>query len=541
MYLKYPILFISLVVTLASCSQVASVGSDPENLNLSGNLNNQVFRSEVATLEVDAKALDGDATLSVKRVDTRASLRIPPVDGVNSSFIMGEVPDKKFVGAWQVKTSGPQFTGGAALTVNGPSMEKSSSDTITELFSQNNTTGKVDLVGTYLSDQPIKIDNFSDLINDLKKNKQDTGLTFFAYSSSQTNYNKTCADQGGTTKYQSCSFAEKVLPTATVKSTRAVSNMRMLSWNVGNVAVTCVQYIYKDCYRVTERKISDVILGLEQTGGTPEVILLQELWHGNCKYQNENNWFTNYFNPRLCAPGLAGTSSIERILGAQGVRYNYMCSNTADLPNEPVTGQFGNIERYGLVLNGYECVAVRARGEIQLNYTYSVQPSCVGTNPDMNTNYLGRDVGVVMASARYRGLPLTLGSVHLTGIDKPDCRAVEIDTLRKDELALHPAHRLIAGDFNTEAMPYTFPFIHADGTAGGAAFRNAFSGVWGTPQNAYGKVLDNVFEPTAFYPGYTPSLDHVISDAFTGFCTRGIDIGGTDHTWTDCRLSSSYY
>jgi len=478
-------------------------------------------------------------------------LIIPPVNNVNSSFIMGDVIGKKFAGAWKIKVEAPDFASAAALSVNRPIGlgSQALSNTITELFMKDNTTGSVSLAGTFLNGQPIELENFGDMINELKADNQgqNVDMTLFGYTVDQASYDKTCLDEGGSTQYQACSFANKILNKATGIAPQNLSaqstNLRMLSWNLGNVALTCPQYIYKLCYRATERSISDQLLSLEQSGGKPDVIFLQEMWHGNCKYNDESNWFTNNFNPRLCAPSLKGTSSIQRILGNSGIRYNYTCSPTTDLPSAPVYNfiadyvntsigtNFSPI-RYGQIINGYECVAVSTSGNLRLTgVNYSVQPDCVN-NPDWSLDYPGRDVGTYFAGATLNGTSVDLGSVHLAGTTSPDCRQTEINKLVTD-MGKYAPLRLIAGDFNTQPLTSG---THVDNNIGDAAFRAAFNGPWGSANPAYGSIIDDANQSTSFYLNGNPALDHVISNAFSGYCSRGVDFQGTDHTWTDCRL-----
>ena len=481
----------------------------------------------MGTLNVSANALNGDATVTVTRLTSEKGLTIPPVNNVNSSFIIGDVPGKKFAGGWNIKVKAPKFTAAADLTVNRANGlgAQALSSTITEMFIKDNATGSVSLAATFLNDQPMKLENFADLTNELLADRKgsDADLTLFAYTAAQDKYDSVCIKEGGTTKYQACSFAEKILPARIGPQT--VRGLQTVSWNLGNVAITCGAYNYKLCYRTTERSISDQFLSFEQSFGKPDVIFVQEIFNSACTYIPEGNPFINGFNPRLCSPPVPNTTVMTRIFGAPGVRYNYYCTARVLVANQ--------------YINGTECTAVSIGSLVRLTgQGYHLNPACDGNpNPNLGTNYLGRDTGVFYVYATLVGKLLNLGNVHLIGTNQPGCRATQINAIRDDRF-LHTPSRIVGGDFNTE------PFN--DTTTGGAAFKNNFSsnefGYWPSATPGYGTVIDNARQSTAYYAaGYSPSLDHFISDSFTGFCTRGSNFNGTDHVWTRCFLNTTSY
>jgi Endonuclease/Exonuclease/phosphatase family len=506
-----------------SDSLPSSVLASNGTLTLSGDLNGQKLSNEIGTLNVSANALKGDATVTVTRLANDQGLKLPPVNNVNSSFIIGDVPGKKFAGGWNIKVKASKFTAPADLTVNRANVlsGQALNSTITEMFMKDNATGSISLAATFLNNQPLKLESFADLTNELMAAKQgsDADITLFAYTAPQDKYDGVCIKEGGTTKYQACSFADKVLPDKI--TTQAISGIQTISWNIGNVAITCNAYAFKLCYRSTERAVSDQFLSLEQSGGKPDVIFIQEIFNDACTYIPETNVLVNNFNPRLCSSP-SSTTTLSHILGAPGVRYNYYCT-----VRELVASQY---------INGYECIAVKVGSPIVLTgQGYQIHPACEN-NPNTATNYLGRDTGALFLYASLNGKPLNLGSVHLTGTNKPDCRKIQIDKIKADPQN-HPRPRIIAGDFNTE------PFN--DSTLGGIAFRDDFTsngfGYWASVAPTYGTIIDDAHQSTAYYVGYSPALDHVISDSFTGSCSRGGNFNGTDHVWTRCYLNSGSF
>lgn len=520
---------VGLAVLLAACGQSTSgppaqrvsftLSASAGVAGLSGS--GQRFHSPIADLTVLPAASPAAGQVSVEVNPAAPPIAVPPVDEVNSSFIMSAVPDKVYLGAWRVRASTPGLMAVARLLLKGASPAPAGS--VTETFVQDNTDGHVVLVSSFRDDQPFSFEDFGDRLSELERRGKRADLTFFAYRSSWTSYSTACLALGGGLEFGYCSFANKrVVPKLGAQQSLGMYQ-QVWSSNWGNVAQSCgaytqgANYQYKLCYQSTERRVSDALLAIERNR-KPDILLIQETWMGDCRYTPESTYGTS-INPRLCAPNTAGTPAINRVLGFYGSRYKWDCTNTQVIPSQ------------NLVVNGYECVAwnpmywdIVTREEFH--------PNCETADP--NVNYRGRDTGFHIVGLRSYGYNgggvLKAVTAHLAGTDDPNCRATQINALASLIRGRAPAFYLLGGDFNTDPLN--------DSTAGGNAFRSAFAGSWGTPAGAIGTLVDDPRQPTASYVGgYTPSLDHVITNAFTGGCSRGGSIDGLDHIWTLCNLS----
>lgn len=387
----------------------------------------------------------------------------------------------------------------------------------------------MNVVGTFPGQSEVVLDDFGDLVRERmdKTNGSAVNLTYFAYSAPLSDYKATCESEGGELMepQQYCSFRNKKLTAPSIKA-QSVAGMRVVSWNLGNVAQSCgtaslgANYNYKLCYTSTERRISDQLLAFEQTG-KPAVIFFQEVWHGDCRYTSES-WYGTYINQRLCASTVSGNNlnALARILGG---RYNYACTPTENVPADQ------------LVVNGYECVAVDPN-QMRLNSSApgglmgSFHPACAPV--DMAHNYMGRDTGYFYLNAVPVGSNsnVLLTTAHLAGIPNNDCRRTQLASLQGSQPFVNAGYAIYAGDWNTDPM--------ADGDPVSPQMRTTFSGVWGGTGYPLGNEIDNPYEPTAFYTWGTNNLDHVFARGFSGSCVRGPNFDGTDHTFTDCRLSS---
>lgn len=553
---KRSTLLLALAVTLASCSQdpVTPTQADspiaPESSNqgttlqAAPSLKQQTLSTPGADVTLYKGALNNGATFEIRRAGDKPV--IPPVAGVNSSFIMGEVPGKTFMGAWTITTTAEKLNAPATLTLKPETglSGQAAKERVTEVFVRDNTDGHVIVVGTFKGDAQLAIEDFGDRINEARGKTVD--LTYFAYSAPLSAYNETCIAQGGITTYGYCSFSTKQSSGKTSLKGQALKSqggvltsqslyLRNISWNLGNVASSCstttagANYNFKLCYSSTVRRISDQILAFEQTY-KPDIIMIQESFNGRCDYTSES-FYGNYINQRLCADGVPRVNAMQMIFGPSGTRYNWACTDTENLPNSQA------------VVNGYECVALDAGYFKFAPYTFfnppntALHPSCVDA-PDYSRNFLGRDTGYQVTNIKSIYNPtntLTVVNAHLAGTNASACRSAQLLGLEDSYLTNGQTYRLFAGDWNTEPLN--------DSTIGGQNFREVFSGPWASYSSTLGRAIDNVTDFTAYYGSgfYNLALDHVMSNTFTGSCTRGSNFDGTDHTWTDCRLSSSSF
>ena len=119
----------------------------------------------------------------------------------------------------------------------------------------------------------------------------------------------------------------------------------------------------------------------------PDIIAIRELFNDECKYIIDVDTFPNFRN-RVC--GRPPTSpdfqrQISRLLGLKGYRYDYHCSQKRDASESR------------RVVNGYECVAIRASLLEFAAPEFSIptiQPPCVdGGDSNPLVNYKGGDTG----------------------------------------------------------------------------------------------------------------------------------------------------
>ncbi|MFC6661409.1 hypothetical protein [Deinococcus multiflagellatus] len=461
-------------------------------------------------------------------------LSIPPVASVNSSFIMGEVPGKTFVGAWRVKTDAEPLQAPASLLLKTEATVSAqvAGNRITEVFLRDNTDGHVILVGSFKNGAALSIEDFGDRINEERGGPVD--LTYFAYMAPQGAYDAACLKEGGSTSAGYCSFAGKQIARkdlGTQHLSAQGQSLRVISWNLGNVAQSCststggANYNFKLCYTSTLRRISDQILGFEQAR-KPDILFFQEVWHGDCRYTSES-WYGTYMNQRLCASNARQVNALELILGPSGSRYNYRCTAKEVIPAT------------GLVVNGYECVAVNVN-VLKFSALSPTQPENVGVHPnceavDSTRNYKGRDTGYQVANVTRLsgGNALTLINAHLSGTVDKECRQRQLSELETNTYTAGKPFTLLAGDWNTEPTN--------DSTVGGQAYRETFAGPWTSATPTLASSVDDPTQDTAFYVHDALALDHVLSNSFTGSCTRGPNFDGTDHTWTDCSVGAQAF
>ena len=526
--MKKALLFLFPAALITSCGTstpsidptTATIQKSPTTLRLSGQLSGQTFQGNMVSLSVQPGALATKAEVTITQLAAGKAPAIPPVNTVNSSYIMGETPGAKLVSAWRVQVKAPTFQQGAKLSIEPPAAMQSQSNgerDVTEIFLHDNVRGTDALVGTYRGDVPLDITDFADRVNE--ELGQEVDFTYTAYRSTWANYVKACQKQQGDTELGYCSFRNKEVTIKKLAAQGVYRSMRALSWNVGNVAMTCDSYKYKVCYQATERRISDQILNLEQSGRF-DFIFLQEMWHGNCDAAGiGTSWWSSWVNPRLCDDPTRGTPSINRILGS---RYNSTCTQPAYDPSKGFT-------------NGFECVAVDQnkyyyQNLAALGNAQGYHPQCPSKPIDsVDTGFQVVQVGLYGSST-----PLMLINTHLAGTTSSPCRASQIEQLAYELRLRGKPYHLMAGDFNTE--PYN------DSTEGGGAFRYHFYTPMQTQAvDPVSGLLDAGNQPTAYYVWGSPSLDHVLSNAFNGSCGSGYDFDGTDHTWTVCELNSSVF
>lgn len=468
---------------------------------------------------------------------------IPPVNVVNSRFLMGEVPGRQSLGAWRVLSDARDLSLRGQLTLDRPLGTQGLVDAQTEVFVRDNLTGEVDIAGTFPGQSGLVLDDFADLLarKGRTRSGQATDLTYFAYTAPMVAYAETCRLQGGkiTGTQQYCSFADKKITprlSSQAISKQSIGNFRTVSWNLGNVAQSCglasggANYNYKICYSSTERSVSDQILSMEQFQ-KPAVIFFQEIWHGDCRYTPES-YYGTYTNQRLCASTVSSNTlnTLARILGVY--RYFWRCSAPEDLPADL------------LVVNGYECVAIDS-SVFNMNYAFPASagsvygeyhPPCDTASQDPNHDWEGRDTGYFYMNVTPVASPssnIMLVSSHLVGVNNSSCRSVQINALQRFSPLVSQPFNLMGGDWNTN------PLSSADPAA--PTMRNAFGGSWGEPAGAIGTLLDDPNEPTAFYTTGNQNLDHVMGRGFGGYCVRGPNFNGTDHTFTSCQTSAPGY
>lgn len=524
------VLALTTVLTACSQSDVPSpqVSTSSASLHATSVRGGETLRSSVAEIELPPGALRTPATFVVEGRPAGEVPRIPPVAEVNSSFIMGEVPGRSLLGVWHITSDAQDLRTPATLRLKpqGALGAQQASQTVSEVFVRDNVSGRITIVGTFTDGASLDIEDFGDRINEIDAS---IDLTYFAYRAPTAAYNATCAREGGSTAFGYCSFAEKKITGGKglrSQSLRAQSQyLRTISWNLGNVAQSCsastggANYNFKLCYTSTLRRISDQILKFEQTY-KPDIIMFQEVWHGDCRYTGES-WYGTYGNQRLCASNAPRGHAIYQILGSSGSRYHISCTPTEDVPGAR------------LVVNGYECIAVDI-GVLRFTATNSLRTACEAY--DSTRNYLGRDTGYQVAQVTRSwsgGNELTLVNAHLSGTVDEACRQAQLQTLESSSLTLNQPFNLFAGDWNTEPLN--------DSTVGGQAFREVFSGPWTSYSSTLAQTLDIPNQDTAFYVHDNLALDHVMSNTFTGNCVRGSSFEGTDHTWTDCSLNSSSF
>lgn len=555
--LKRVVLFSPITLALlTACGSTDPAAQRPDNgIDLPVSAVETTTSTLNATGKLDTLSLAGAASSVVFHTDATGQLKvqkltvvpaIPAVNEVYSSYIMHDVPGKAALGAWRVVTDVHDLKGPASLKLDRPAQlqTQATTPTTTEVFVKDNRTGTIDVVGTFPESSNLVLDDFGDLINERRRkdlSAASVDLTYFAYSAPTKDYQATCVSEGGeiVQPQEYCSFANKRLSASMRASSirpQALSNMRIVSWNLGNVAQSCstatagANYNYKLCYVQTERRISDQILAFEQTK-KPDVIFFQEIWHGDCRYTPES-WYGTYVNQRLCASNVPGNdqNTLNRILGW---RYYTHCTPTEDIPAD------------NLVVNGYECVAINP-DTLQANWNQpyspggfpydSLHPSCT-SNPDINHNYLGRDTGYAYYNAvpinSTNGPNIILVTGHLAGINLTDCRMAQLNELRNKAPFNSSPYALFAGDWNTDP--------NASGDPASSTMRSVFAGAWGAPTGNIGTEIDDPTQPTAFYANGNQNLDHVFGRGFTGQCTRGPNFDGTDHTFTDCTVSAATY
>lgn len=522
-------LLFALPLVLAGCAQVsapepttsqATAATPP--LHAAGNLSGQTFTAGALSLKVAPGALAAPASITVTPLPLSRATPIPPINNVFSAFIMREVVGARPVAVWRVQAQVSGVQGAASLAVAAPQglQAQGLRDDVTEIFERDNLRGTDTLVGTYRGDVPLEISDLADRLAEVRGGVAD--FTYSAYRSTWDRYAQACAAQQGDVELGYCSFRNKQVAAPAALQAQAplqYRRVRFLSWNIGNVAYSCNAYQNKVCYQTTERRISDQVLALEQSGGRFDYLFLQELWHGQCD-QTGIAAASGSSNPRLCDAPTRGTHSIGRILGS---RYATTCTQAG-------------YEQKGYV-NGYECMGIDQNRYTIVNSALYGTPQ--GYHPYCASNPSnGVDTGfqVIQTTLAGGSSPLTMVNVHLAGTTSSECRATQLDALANSLRSSGSLSNLIAGDFNTE------PFN--DSTAGGVAFRRAFK-VAGRESEAPSPVaalLDAGTTPSAFYVWGSPALDHVLSNTFRPYqsderCTFGGNFNGTDHTWMDCRLS----
>jgi len=457
------------------------------------------------------------ASFSAVNLGPATALPVPPVDGVNARFLMNEVPGRTVVAALRLRYDGGQLGGPSTLRLESALSASADADSVTEAFKLDEVSGVTELVGAWHGREPVVIPDLSETLEHARADgTQVRSLKVVFLRARQSAYDRTCRAQGGDPAPGWCSFANKpVAPRVGPQVVR--TDTRVISWNIGNIAYTCGGgYNQKVCYIATLRRIADTFSSLEQSG-KPGIILLQEMWHGRCTYNTDTD------TSKLCssAYNYHTAESIIPILGLYGLRYAWRCTNPVDVPSA------------SLVINGYECIAVDpAQYTLQGGDSQVVQPSCV-PNPDPTSKYQGRDTGFQIATVfpvAHNTLPIKVINGHLAGTNASDCRATELNALNQTTGVRIPVSNLIGGDFNTDPR--------GDTSAGGTVFNAIFTPFGSAPYDdtRLAKQLDDPSQTTAYYYGYYPSLDHVLSDRMGGTCSRGPQYDGTDHVYTDCRL-----
>jgi len=464
---------------------------------------------------------------------------------------MGDVPNTAMIGAWRVVTNIQTLKRPAQLKLDRPlgTLSGAGQDRITEVFVRDNLSQQTEVVGTFVGTSELVLDDFGDLLSrqgKLDVTRSDTDLTYFAYSASKTDYDKTCTSEGGeiVEPQNYCSFAnKKIIPsTSSLQNidslsrqgvkTQSLNGISVVSWNLGNVAQSCgtstggANYNYKLCYVSTERRISDTILSFEQSQ-KPAVIFFQEIWHGDCRYTPESSYGT-YTNQRLCASNVPNNfqNTMTRILGIS--RYYSSCTQTEDVPADQ------------LVVNGYECIAIDPN-VLTPNYNHPASagnttdgyhPPCDINNQDPTHNFPGRDTGYMYMNVTpvNSTTNLMLVSSHLVAVTDSACRTEQLTKLKGFAPLYSQSFSLLGGDFNTNPNAANDPAA--------ITFRNVFSGTWGAPSGYVASEIDDPNQATAFYVNGNQNLDHVLGRNFGGSCQRGGSFDGTDHTWTRCTISS---
>lgn len=518
--MKRLLILTSLTLALSACSQSPSAPSAapapetpaPGTLSVSGQLSGQTVKGKDATVSIKAQTLSEDGVITVLK--TSDVPKLPPVAVVNSSYVIGQTPGVQAAGGWRVKANVPEFRDVATLTLNSATLRVQSGEMITELFVRNEDTGDISLVGTYRQQASLVVESFADQLNELRG---DADLTYFALTAPLKNYVSECKEQGGDTDLGYCSFRNKVLPSparpalgAQALTPQAGTPLNVVSYNIGNVAVSCSAFRYKVCYQSTERKISDQILSNEYTYGKPAVVFLQEAWHGDCRNIG-SSW--NWGNPRLCNEPTRGVRSADRILGN---RYSTVCTTVTAANNDP--------------RNGYECTGIDTNQVYWMNTNYIGAPDGSGLHPFCASTDKWQDTGFqVTRIGRPLGDPIVLVNTHLAGTVDNACRADQIRGLATELRSLGKPTALIAGDFNTE--PYN------DSKEGGIQFRREFV----TPfqyeaVDPVGFMIDPGNVPSTRYVYGTPALDHAVAYGLNGSCAFDYYYDGTDHALMRCSV-----
>lgn len=518
------VLFTSVPLLLASCGSTVSPRNDVQSeplvvkdtsreLILAGNLNGQQIQGNVAGLTVQSGALEEQTTLQVTRLDSAAAPALPSVEGIYASYLLGEVAGSRVTGAWRVQADPTQFEKLATLNVNRDAGLSSQqlNDTITEVFLKDNLSGDIQLVATYYDDQPLVILDFADRVNE-ERGRID--FTYFSMTADFSAYKATCTAQGGEMIEGYCSFENKQVTPVGPLSAQAGTAMQVLSWNVGNVAINCLDYKNKICYHSTQRRATERLMAIESQG-KPAVVMLQEMWNGDCQ-SVIGGGFANPFNWRLCERD-RGVKSAERIFGN---RYNWTCTEVAYDP------------RAGQRSNGWECVGVDPN-RIEIANAYPATPT--GLHPECLDYKKGFDTGYqpVILRDRYTGKTFYAVNTHLAGTPETQCRVKQIEDLGIFLRNKGLPDALIAGDFNTE------PFNEAAG--GGLAFRQQF-GLEYTAQPAVATLISDGRTPSAYYGAgpfsvHTSALDHMLGRNFSGSCSVEGAFSGMDHRMLNCRVN----
>lgn len=490
-------------------------------LRVTGRLGGQ-HASRTAALAINSNDdVDGQILVTPRPVKTAPTL--PPVNVTQSSFVIGETSGARVIGVWDVQTTTARLDQGAALALlpetsnTLPDNAKARGGTVVEVFVKDNVKGDISLVGTYRQQVKLGMQDFGDRLNTLSGQ---ANLTFFAIAAPWAQYVKTCDAQGGKTDLGYCSFRDKVLPPRDSLSalgsgypTLPTDAMSVLSYNLGNVAVTCGgAYRYKVCYQSTERTIADQILNQEYVNGKPIVVFLQEQWHGVCTNVPSSG---NYWNPQLCDSPTRGVPSVARILGS---RYSYTCTTVQNPTVDP--------------RNGYECTGINTARTSWVSTNYLGNADGSGAHYFCADTDKWIDTGFQLTQVRQTsGRTFVLVNTHLAGTVDNACRSSQIEGLALQLRQKGKPDVLIAGDFNTE--PYN------DAYAGGIAFRKHFY----TPQyptqaiDPVASMVDSGTTPSARYVSGTPALDHVlVRNLNSGGCTYTGYYAGTDHAMVRCNL-----